>query len=310
MSNEYNKSSCELLISAKLGDYILTHSTPVHLDERIFEWQVKYAASERLGRKVGGSGEGYVNVLPAEDDPDKRVLWIGLGWHEEYLNENDMAEILRQCLIEVNSSEVLYFDWSEYSSKNRASDTMGAIARVTRDDIRFMSTKNIIRSLLDNPSQKYVDSLPWAEISVYDNTKALPIKPFKTEGFGYRTVDGLPNEDPQHVKDAFNNLFSDDTRRHIEAHLRNVMRFRISPSHLYTETLKAAMQSKNKKDVWVSLLQENSGDYCFYLHFHEDCSTVGITVKQFPRGRMSVVADNLTAATHEDLKKIIGEYCY
>lgn len=97
-------------------------------------------------------------VLPRDDDEDRRpMLWIG---EVPAFSYRGIATFLQNVLIRTGSKEVLYFDWMEFNSTQRVSETYGGLAMVTKNTIRFLSTKSLIEDLIKDPT--LIDTMTWA----------------------------------------------------------------------------------------------------------------------------------------------------
>lgn len=169
MATSFYTASSAQRISHEVADKILsvTREAP-DLNERVFTPEfMKKVSGETTGGRIDGIGEPWVRITDNKNDKKdvRPTLWIGCVY-DDYLNHINTARLFHIVLKELNSSEVVCFDWIEGCSKPRVSEVVGGVGCVTAVGYRFLSTKSLIRDILK--STEVMQSLPWSD-SIYVN---------------------------------------------------------------------------------------------------------------------------------------------
>lgn len=162
MTTPFYQQSSMCRISREVGDFILSVTQPSCGDpnDRVFTNEFLQHITPTGVLKDIRFGLSVVQIIePREDDTDRRpMLWLGIS---DYFHETNTATVLRVVLQKCKSSDVITFDWLLYNSTMRVSETIGGFGYVTATDIKFLSTKSLSVSIIENP--ELVNTLPWAE---------------------------------------------------------------------------------------------------------------------------------------------------
>lgn len=159
MATSYYTAACRIRISNRLHDYLekVTYVNTT-FDERYFTSEyVDKVRKKHPEQTITMTGECSITLSrPLAEDPDSRpMLQLAIGYSDDWANASEWARLLQYALVDSGAGDTIYFDWIEGCSKDRSSEVIGAICRVTLTDIKMLSTKSLIRSMIENPG--------WAE---------------------------------------------------------------------------------------------------------------------------------------------------
>lgn len=154
MATSYYTAACRIRISKRLRDYLEKVTYDTTFGDRHFTPEfVNLVRAKHPEPQITMTGECAITLTcPLPEDPDTRpMLKMAIGYCDDWANAGEWARLLQYALVDSGADDIIYFDWIEGCSKDRPSEVVGAICRVTRTDIKMLSTKSLIRAMIENP---------------------------------------------------------------------------------------------------------------------------------------------------------------